>query len=194
MYKSNQGHGICGAKNNYSSSVKLGNYVEDGFGRDLAANPRHVEKNFISNTMASYPPLDQRPELPPQNAKCPSAIELKTKNKEGMPYSLLFEHGLKPIPSEERFSTVSSSAYKINTESNNAYDISKNALAREKAKQLVQDVNLCYIKTTESRSANAHSSYNPQQAQQTMERNLSDVQLPKWTRVRALTCTIPGFQ
>jgi hypothetical protein len=103
MYKNNQGHGICGAKNNYSSTVKLGNYVEDYFGQQLSKVPRGADLSaYKSVTMLSYAPLNERKPLPPVALNIPSPLELKTKIKEGMPYEILFEHGNKRMLPEVR--------------------------------------------------------------------------------------------
>lgn len=100
MYKKNQGHGICGAKNIYSSNVKLGNWVEDVIGADLASQERVVYKNYMSNTAICYKDPKDQPELPNMPINMPTTQELKAKNKEGMPYSLIFDHGLKEITPE----------------------------------------------------------------------------------------------
>jgi hypothetical protein len=101
MYKKNQGHGICGAKNNYSSTAKLGNWVEDTIGQDLLAMPDRVLVGSYMSTSGDFyrDPKDQ-PEGPPMPMNMPSTQELKAKNKEGMSYSLIFDHGLKEITPE----------------------------------------------------------------------------------------------
>ena len=100
MYKKNQGHGICGAKNIYSSNVKLGNWVEDTIGLDMVRNGREVETHYETNTGLSYRDPKEQPPLPNMPINMPTTQELKAKNKEGMPYSLIFDHGLKEIPAE----------------------------------------------------------------------------------------------
>jgi len=100
MYQSNQGHGIAGAKNIYSSKVKLGNWVEDSFGRLLCEKPRESLKLYETNTMRSHPPPEQWPQQPNLPLSIPSTQEIKAKNKEGLQYSLLFDHGVKEFPSD----------------------------------------------------------------------------------------------
>lgn len=100
MYKKNQGHGICGAKNIYSSNVKLGNWVEDTVGLQLTQQEIPVHKNYMSNTSLSYKDPKDQPPLPSMPVNMPTTQELKAKNKEGMQYSLIFDHGLKEIPPE----------------------------------------------------------------------------------------------
>ena len=101
MYNSNQGHGIAGAKGIYSSKVKLGNWVEDSFGELLVEQARvNDPSNYMSNTMSCYKAPDDQPEPAQVPGKMPTVAEMKIKNKEGMPYSLLFPHGLTEFPTE----------------------------------------------------------------------------------------------
>lgn len=102
MYQSNQGHGIAGAKNIYSSKVKLGNWVEDSFGKLLTEKPREPPKLFETNTMISHPNPSKWSEPPKMPINMPSTQELKAKNKEGLQYSLLFDHGVKEFTAEVR--------------------------------------------------------------------------------------------
>ena len=50
----NSGYGICGAFNVYSSSAKLGNWVEDEAGMALAANARPAVGTYLTNTQACH--------------------------------------------------------------------------------------------------------------------------------------------
>jgi hypothetical protein len=100
MYQSNQGHGIAGAKNIYSSKVKLGNWVEDSFGRILSESQRDPPKLYETNTMRSHPPPEKWPAQPDFPVNMPTTQELKAKYKEGLNYSLLFDHGVKEFPAE----------------------------------------------------------------------------------------------
>lgn len=93
MYaKKNQGHGICGARNIYSAKVKIDNWVEDEVGMNLSRNPRPPITSYRTNTGTSYIAPSEWPEPAALPAKMPTTLELKTKNKEGMSYALLFEH------------------------------------------------------------------------------------------------------
>lgn len=100
MYKSEQGHGICGAKNIYTTKTKVGNWVEDRIGMELASTSRPAITTYQTVQAASHCHPSNWPEPPTLPVKVPSAQELKVKNKEGMPYSLLFEHGTREIPPE----------------------------------------------------------------------------------------------
>ncbi len=95
MHKQNQGYGICGAKNMYSSKVKLDNWVEDDIGAVLALRTEQLPHSYDTVQSSSHRHPNQWPAAthPPLNV--PSTQELKAKNKEGMPYSLLFDHGIR---------------------------------------------------------------------------------------------------
>lgn len=103
MNKHNQGYGICGAKNIYSTQVKLDNWVEDRFGNDLKSNYDAPRKHhYETNTMRSYGAPDMNLLASQPVLNIPSTQELKAKNKEGMPYSLLFDHGMREITPDVR--------------------------------------------------------------------------------------------
>ena len=107
MNKHNQGYGICGSKNIYSSQVKLDNWVEDRIGGDLKAN-YDVRKTHLyeTNTMRSYGPPDMNLLASQPVLNIPSTQELKAKNKEGMPYSLLFDHGTREITPDVSYNAI----------------------------------------------------------------------------------------
>ena len=92
MYKKNQGYGICGAKNIYSTTVRVDNWVEDIIGSELANSSRPVYTMYTTVTKESHCDPSQWPEPQRLPVNLPTALELKTKNKEGMPYAILFEH------------------------------------------------------------------------------------------------------
>jgi hypothetical protein len=101
IYNRNSGFGICGAKNIYSSKVKLDNWVEDKFGVDLVQNPKPRDSHFTTCVREQYiPPSEQQPACGPltttlaKSVKFLSKAELKAKNKDGLSYALLFQHGL----------------------------------------------------------------------------------------------------
>lgn len=93
MYSKNQGHGICGSRNIYSSKVRIENWVEEGIAADLVQQNREPAKLYNTVTKDHHCDPAQWPALPAMPAKMPTTLELKTKNKEGLAYELLFEHG-----------------------------------------------------------------------------------------------------
>lgn len=111
MLKKNQGYGICGSKNIYSARVRVDNWVEDTIGMKLSENPRPGVANYETNTTRCFRPPSECEAPPPMPVNIPSAHELKTKNKEGMPYSLIFDHSMKPSESEVDYLIIFSIQY-----------------------------------------------------------------------------------
>lgn len=103
-----QGHGICGSRNIYSTKVRIDNWVEDNIAVDLLSHERGPKLNYTTVTKTQHIHPNDMPAAPPQPAKMPTTHELKTKNKEGLAYELLFEHGtaLTTQSSQDRFQTV----------------------------------------------------------------------------------------
>ncbi len=102
----NSGYGICGAINVYSSSAKLGNWVEDEAGQALASQARPAIGSYASNTRSSFiDPKDMIPHPSMTQVKMMSTAELKAKNKEGTSYSMLFNHG-HSVPHNIRYKTA----------------------------------------------------------------------------------------
>ena len=95
-----RGHGVCGALNVYSTNVKLGNWVEDTIAAELIANPLEQYKCYDTNNSLSYLDPKDQPSPPNLPINMPTTQELKAKNKEGMPYGLIFDHGMVPVTSE----------------------------------------------------------------------------------------------
>jgi len=102
----NQGYGICGAKNVYSSKVKLDNWVEDEFGVLLASAPRPPVGRYLSDTRAKHcDPKEMVAHPSMTSIKMMSTAELKAKNKDGTSYAQLFNHG-NDMTRDERFNTT----------------------------------------------------------------------------------------
>ncbi|KUF99792.1 inactive purple acid phosphatase 9 [Phytophthora nicotianae] len=89
------GYGICGHKNSFSTGVKLGNYVEDRIGAELARNSSSKPINKHSSTQrASFNPENDR-QMFPRTAE--NLVERKM-IRQGLSYDLIFEHGRPHIP------------------------------------------------------------------------------------------------
>ena len=85
MLSKNQGYGIAGAKNVYAqSTTRIGNWVEDGYGVQLAHASRTGERFFDSEYKVQHKPIEERPAIPEGNFVPPSIQDLKAKNKDGM--------------------------------------------------------------------------------------------------------------
>ncbi|KAE9014906.1 hypothetical protein PR003_g14558 [Phytophthora rubi] len=90
------GYGICGLKNSFSTGVKIGNYVEDRIGAQLARNSSFKPINKHSECSASF--INPR-DMPDKCAHAP-AENLIERNmlRQGLSYDLVFEHGRAHIP------------------------------------------------------------------------------------------------
>ncbi|GMF18291.1 unnamed protein product [Phytophthora lilii] len=90
------GYGICGHKNSFSTGVKIGNYVEDRIGAELARNSSIKPINKHSECSASF--INPR-DMPEKCAHAP-AENLVERNmlRQGLSYDLIFEHGRAHIP------------------------------------------------------------------------------------------------
>lgn len=100
--KINEGFGICGHKNSYSTG-KVGNYVEDRIGGELAracaseplARLTECRANFVDSAL-----------MPGKCANAPKEnLEERFMLRQGLPYSILFEHGKEHIPTPAELQT-----------------------------------------------------------------------------------------
>lgn len=152
MNKQNQGYGICGAKNVYSSRSKLGNWVEDEAGVLLASKPRPPVGYFVTVQAEKHcDPRDMTPHPSMTSIKMLSTVELKAKNKDGTPYALLFNHG-KELPIEERFLTTTNRMF-----SKPDTLMAPGTLARNKEKAKMRETRFISEPTSNSRLADAYA-------------------------------------
>jgi hypothetical protein len=112
-YMSNfSGYGICGHKNSFSSGVKVGNYVEDRIGGELAKTTKSQALVAVTESRANY--IDPKlMEDKCAHAPAEDAVERQT-IRAGLPYNLVFEHGEPHVPSQEELDkkyTPASSEY-----------------------------------------------------------------------------------
>lgn len=188
MLKKDQGYGICGAKNIYSSKVKLGNWIEDEAGYLNASMSRPGSLQYSTEQSQKYCSLNLRPEPPQLNVKIPTAAELVAKNKEGTPYSLLFNHGISEVPSQERFQTMGKLTLG-SSDSIKDFALPERSLEKQKSRRNQKDLDASFKKTTEARSANAFKAeISP--IMNASSTNLSS-NLPVWKRQSLLTSTFP---
>jgi hypothetical protein len=153
--KRNQGYGICGMKNIYSSKSLLDNWVEDNFGRDLVAMNRSQQMDFRTEMSATHiDPSQMVRKCTLPEVKVESVEVVKAKNKEGMPYSLLF--GGDNITREDYKSTAQLS--QVCNPENSRFAVPEQSLERSKSRNLMKERDSAFRKTTEYRSLNARVS------------------------------------
>jgi len=182
---SNGGYGICGSFNVYSSTAKLGNWVEDTAGHRLASQPRPAVGMYVTNTQAHHidpAHMVANPKL--TQVKMMSTAELKAKNKEGTSYSLLFNHG-KTMDADERYRTANQERFKLK-DFEERFARPQNSLSLERNKQAIRETRAQFKQMSGSRMAAAYTTlgnehYTPAAAQGTSQA------LPKWGRQAILS-------
>lgn len=91
-----EGFGICGHKNSFSTGVKVGNYVEDRIGGDLARGSGSKPLARLTECRANF--VDPAV-MPDKCANAPKEnLEERFMLRQGLPYSIIFEHGKEHIP------------------------------------------------------------------------------------------------
>jgi hypothetical protein len=156
MYHSkNQGYGICGAKNVYSTSVHVGNWVEDEEGLRIISNPRPCDRFLMSLHREQYTDPAMRPEVPAPPGRMATIQELRDKNKNGLPYTLMFKHGKSDIPIEDRFMELNKKDTLDLSKRVSRYATPERTFEKAKQRMMAQDVALARDKTTEQRAATA---------------------------------------
>lgn len=135
------GYGMCGSINTYSSSARVGNWVEDRIGSELAEkqrDPRHNKITYSTVTRESYKLLTDASGLPDANVPILNARQIEEKNK-GVPIDLLFSHVLNVKHEDklraERFRTESQSKF-----SSNAFGFTAPAVGQEKVQSRRTDL------------------------------------------------------
>ena len=95
----NLGYGICGKKNAYSSKALLDNWREDIIASTSSLKEFKAVEHYQTVSNSTY--IDPKSMVMHPNivlAKTESVANLKARNKEGMPYSLLFAPSMEKIP------------------------------------------------------------------------------------------------
>ncbi|OWZ23325.1 hypothetical protein PHMEG_0001835 [Phytophthora megakarya] len=117
------GYGICGHKNSFSTGVKIGNYVEDRIGAELARNSSCKPINKHSEHSASF---IQPRDMPDKCSHAP-AENLVERNmlRQGLSYDLIFEHGRAHVP------TAAEHVVNSESERRKQFDIKRSREARQ---------------------------------------------------------------
>lgn len=85
------GFGICGHKNTYSTGVKVGNYVEDQIGKQLAS---HVKIHPTEGTTENRVHYTDPATMPDKCKNAPVTNEIENQiAREGLSYQMIFAHG-----------------------------------------------------------------------------------------------------
>lgn len=85
------GYGIAGHRNSFATGVRVGNWVEDRFGAELAQSRREAPATYGTEARQAY----ARPAVEAEAAAAAAAAEAAAMlTREGLPRHVLFGHGL----------------------------------------------------------------------------------------------------
>ena len=155
--RSGGGYGITGSRNVFSTRTHIGNWVEDVIGNDLVQPTRRPFTTLYETAAMNdwIEPSLQTVRTGPNTAKFSGSVrylskeELKIKNKEGMPYDLLFQHGKngEDIPPNQRYqaqSTLSFAQTQLPKGEDPPVEVRRQ---REKAKEIKKELEKSYGRT-----------------------------------------------
>mmetsp|Transcript_11733 Transcript_11733/g.17773 ORF Transcript_11733/g.17773 Transcript_11733/m.17773 type:complete len:182 (-) Transcript_11733:146-691(-) len=174
-----QGFGICGHKNSYSSYVRDGNWNEDKYGAEILVSRSRCQYSYDTEYSRNHcDPRDMQPDPRISSLKLPSIEDIRAKNKDGMSYSLIFEHGLTPLSAEERFSTTMTDA----NSNFKKFAIPEGSRQLSREKILSRDMADACKMITESKSSTLRLTGSAPRSSYDAGRDVSPSRLPKWNR------------
>ena len=179
------GFGICGHKNSYTSKVHDGNWSEDKIATDLLMTREVPKPSYETEQRGRFQDPKYVPEDPRMaTIKLESVDDIRARNKEGLSYSLIFEHGAAPETPEERFKTQ----YQESSDAKNNQYAQPDGTLRQKKLQAVEDECFDALNmTTMTQKANQRLNTSPpktaaQLRVQKLKDDLVPETLPKWNR------------
>lgn len=179
------GYGVCGAKNVYTQSVRIGNWLEDAQGLILKEKSRPGQRQLLTEQRDKFNPLESRRSLEaPASLKFATTEELIAKNKEGSPYSLLFNHG-KEIGSDSRYTTNHVSKFNHLGAGN---ELPPKYLERMHDRKANMDYAASIKMTTTAREMQAYRD-NGSEPDKVLTDKLDD--LPRWNKVCLVSSRVP---
>ena len=204
IYNRNSGFGITGSRNVYCSKIHIGNWVEDHIGQDLVDNPRPVTTMYETAAMNDWiHPTQQTVHTGPNHSKFSGSIrylskeELKQKNKEGLSYPLLFQHGMRgeDIPAKERYNSQLTLSYAepklLATGFQPSVEVRRQT---QKAKEIKKEIDLAYNRTcSEATAANGYATHSMSLAPRAVT-NGESADLPNFRRQVLISRSGPGIK
>ena len=159
----------------YSTKTKEGNWCEDEFGRWLVEHRKVTPLTYESETTSQYIHPNDMNDKASTDIAIESVYNLKVKNKEGLSYSLLFDHG---YPDSQRFERPSRA-------------LPEGSMHREKLSSIRKEMDRTGRFTTQSRLAGAlvmkHTAPLPNSS------NSDSDDIPDFRRTFPLTNTVPRW-
>ena len=158
----------------YSTKTKEGNWCEDEYGKWLVENRKVMPLTYESETSSQYIHPHDMNDQASTGIALESVDNLKMKNKEGLSYSLLFDHG---YPNDKRFNRPSR-------------DLPEKSLYREKLSDIRKEMHRTARFTTQSRLAGALVQKQP--PPKSLSTDEVD-EIPDFRRTFPLTDTFPRW-
>ena len=175
------GYGICGAINVYSSTAKLGNWVEDKAGEEIARHPRPAKGTYVTDQMANHiDPTTMKVHPKLMQVKMMSTAELKAKNKEGTSYSMLFDHG-KALKPADKYTTSNRDRFKLK-DCEERFACAPRELEKNKAKDIVREMKDQYNSQAVTKMASSYVAVKDADVFQPRKALGESLRLPNWGR------------
>lgn len=179
------GFGICGHKNSYTAKVYDGNWSEDKIATELLMTRQVQKPSYQTEQRSNFQNPINIPEDPRiASVKLESMDDIRAKNKEGLSYALIFDHGNGPQPPEERFK----SQYQASAENSNLHYAQAAGALHQRKLQDAEDERFDSVHmTTMSKKASIRLNTSPPKTTaqlkiQQMKEDLKPETLPKWNR------------
>lgn len=179
------GFGICGHKNVYTAKVYDGNWSEDKIATELLLTREIQAPSYQTEQRGNFQNPTNIPEDPRiASVKLESMDDIRAKNKEGLSYSLIFDHGAAPESPKERFKSQYQAAA---NESNLHYAKAQGSLHQKKLQEAEDERFDSVHMTTMSKKASQRLNTSPpkttaQLRVQQMKNDMKPEALPKWNR------------
>ena len=154
-----QGFGICGHKNNFSTKILNGNWVEDRIGMRLAeTRPEVTREGITTDTRENF--IDPKYMSDRQTRDCPPINNVAIESaRRGLSSDTLFGHGKSAtnggMDDTSRFCSIEQAM--MGTQGSSGAVLSgdavlpvKTSLAREKAKARARDARMALVSTARS--------------------------------------------
>jgi hypothetical protein len=179
------GYGICGHKNTYTSKVYDGNWSEDKIATELLMTREVPAPSYQTEQRGNFQNPNEIPEDPRiATVKLESMDDIRAKNKEGLPYALIFDHRNGPQPAQERFKSQYQAAA---NETYQHFAKPEGSLYQRKLQEAEDERFDSVHMTTMSKKASQRLNTSPpktttQLRVEKMKHDLKPETLPKWNR------------
>jgi hypothetical protein len=179
------GFGICGHKNSYTAKVYDGNWSEDKIATELLMTRAVPAPSYQTEQRGKFQNPGNIPEDPRiASVKMESMEDIRAKNKEGLSYALIFDHGAAPESPKERFK----SQYQASADASNLHFAQPAGSLHQRKLQEAEDERFDSVHmTTMSKKASIRLNTSPPKSTAQLrvaqlKDDLKPETLPKWNR------------